>query len=49
MLNGPCGGVRDGLCEVDDFECVWVSIYKKLKEDGKEKELLKVRMPEVVE
>jgi ferredoxin len=32
LLNGPCGGVVDGQCEVDiDNSCAWVKIYEKLK------------------
>jgi methylenetetrahydrofolate reductase (NADPH) len=23
--NGPCGGTRDGKCEVYDFECIWAA------------------------
>jgi len=36
LVNGPCGGVRDGgKCEViADFACVWVTIYDKLKKEG---------------
>ncbi len=30
MLNGPCGGSEDGMCEVySDNPCVWEEIYKK--------------------
>ena len=38
--NGPCGGTRDGLCEVDDFECVWARAYDRLKYEGRELDLL---------
>jgi len=38
--NGPCGGTRDGLCEVDDFECIWARAYDRLKFEGKEMDLL---------
>ncbi|MFQ5441679.1 MAG: methylenetetrahydrofolate reductase C-terminal domain-containing protein [Thermodesulfobacteriota bacterium] len=32
LLNGPCGGVVDGQCEVDtENACAWVRIYKRLK------------------
>ena len=32
MLNGPCGGMNDGKCEVDsNNDCVWVLIYERLK------------------
>ncbi len=39
MLNGPCGGVHDGKCEVDrSKDCVWTLIYKSLlKKDNVEK------------
>jgi methylenetetrahydrofolate reductase (NADPH) len=40
--NGPCGGTRDGLCEVDGFgDCIWLRAYERLKHDGKELELLR--------
>ncbi len=38
--NGPCGGTRDGLCEVDDFECVWSRVYDRLKFAGHEQQML---------
>jgi methylenetetrahydrofolate reductase (NADPH) len=38
--NGPCGGTRDGLCEVDDFECIWSRAYDRLKFEGREQSLL---------
>jgi len=38
--NGPCGGTRDGKCEVDDFECIWARAYDRLKHEGREQELL---------
>ncbi len=32
LLNGPCGGMDQGNCEIDpDRECVWVKIYKRLE------------------
>lgn len=34
-MNGPCGGVFNGKCEVDrSNDCVWVAIYSKLKSQG---------------
>jgi len=31
LLNGPCGGVKDGRCEVDlERECTWVQIFHKM-------------------
>jgi len=29
--NGPCGGSRDGRCELDDKECLWARVYDRLK------------------
>lgn len=36
MLNGPCGGMHDGKCEVGDYQrdCAWVLIYNRLKDLG---------------
>ena len=35
LLNGPCGGSRDGKCEVSrDIECAWQLIYDRLKAIG---------------
>ncbi len=33
LMNGPCGGQIEGLCEVGDYTlpCAWVDIYKRLK------------------
>ena len=38
--NGPCGGTRDGKCEVDEFECIWSRAYDRLKYNGHEQSLL---------
>ena len=37
LMNGPCGGMVDGKCEVGNYErdCGWVLIYKRLKALGK--------------
>jgi hypothetical protein len=36
MLNGPCGGVADGKCEVNtDNDCAWVLIFDRLKAQGR--------------
>jgi hypothetical protein len=35
LLNGPCGGAKDGKCEVDrERDCAWELIYNRLKELG---------------
>jgi methylenetetrahydrofolate reductase (NADH) len=38
--NGPCGGTRDGLCEVYDTECIWSEAYERLKAYGEEEAML---------
>ncbi|HVU35657.1 MAG TPA: methylenetetrahydrofolate reductase C-terminal domain-containing protein [Opitutaceae bacterium] len=38
--NGPCGGTRDGQCEVADVECMWSIAYDRLKAEGRAEELL---------
>jgi hypothetical protein len=33
LLNGPCGGQKEGKCEVDpEKDCGWALIYERLKE-----------------
>jgi methylenetetrahydrofolate reductase (NADH) len=39
--NGPCGGTRDGHCEVEGFgDCIWLRAYERLKYNGNEQQLL---------
>ena len=36
LLNGQCGGAKNGKCEVDpNMECGWERIYQKLKKLGR--------------
>jgi ferredoxin len=36
LVNGPCGGYRDGKCEVDPIrDCAWIQIYERLKKMGR--------------
>jgi hypothetical protein len=36
LLNGPCGGAKDGKCEADpDRDCGWVMIYERLRALGR--------------
>jgi ferredoxin len=36
LVNGPCGGARQGKCEVDpEKDCAWVLIYQRLKQLGR--------------
>ncbi|MCF7955109.1 MAG: methylenetetrahydrofolate reductase C-terminal domain-containing protein [Phycisphaerae bacterium] len=46
LLNGPCGGSSNGVCEVDkDTPCVWQLIYDRLEKIGKLDNLMVVREP----
>ena len=36
LVNGQCGGSKDGRCEVDpDMECGWERIYRRLAQVGR--------------
>lgn len=46
MLNGPCGGTRNGKCELaTDMDCVWVRIYEQLKTKQRSQQLLEIQPP----
>lgn len=46
LLNGPCGGVDKGKCEVDkDKDCAWVLIYKELEKRKKLGQFKKIQAP----
>ncbi|MBR2889851.1 MAG: methylenetetrahydrofolate reductase C-terminal domain-containing protein [Oscillospiraceae bacterium] len=35
LVNGPCGGQKNGKCEVDpENDCAWILIYKRLEKLG---------------
>ena len=35
LVNGPCGGQKNGKCEVNpENDCAWIKIYKRLEEIG---------------
>lgn len=35
MLNGPCGGYKEGRCEVNpERRCIWIAIYEILERRG---------------
>lgn len=38
--NGPCGGTRQGLCEIGDKDCIWARAYDRLKAYGQEEQML---------
>lgn len=36
LVNGQCGGAKEGRCEVDkDMECGWERIYRRLEKQGR--------------
>lgn len=36
LVNGPCGGTKDGKCEVDpEMDCGWERIYRRLEALGR--------------
>jgi ferredoxin len=50
LMNGPCGGSHDGLCEVttpekEEIECAWALIWERLKAQGREELMFTERPP----
>ena len=47
LLNGPCGGSRDGCCEVDpkNTPCGWHLIYERLEKRGRLDAMDAIREP----
>ncbi|MCX7667914.1 MAG: methylenetetrahydrofolate reductase C-terminal domain-containing protein [Atribacterota bacterium] len=46
LLNGPCGGSKEGKCEVKpERDCAWQLIYDRMKAQGRLKELLSIQPP----
>lgn len=46
LLNGPCGGMNKGKCEVDnERDCAWALIYKESEKRGKLNEFKKIQAP----
>jgi ferredoxin len=44
LLNGPCGGAKNGKCEVSSTrDCAWEVIYERLRQEGKLNNLRKRR------
>ncbi|MGE5308288.1 MAG: methylenetetrahydrofolate reductase C-terminal domain-containing protein [Deltaproteobacteria bacterium] len=44
ILNGPCGGMDKGKCELDkERDCAWVLIYKEMEKRGKLDVFRKIR------
>lgn len=47
LVNGPCGGMMNGKCEVGGYvrECAWILIWERLKNQGRMKLFQKRRAP----
>ena len=46
LMNGPCGGTKDGKCEVSkDIDCAWYLIVKRMEALGRTAELTEVIPP----
>lgn len=41
LLNGQCGGAKDGKCEIDPKkDCAWENIYQRLEKQGRQQEFI---------
>jgi ferredoxin len=46
ILVGPCGGCKDGKCEVSpDIPCAWVKIYERMKKIDQLQEFCDTTLP----
>lgn len=46
LLNGPCGGMNKGKCELDpDRDCVWALIYKEAQKNNSLDAFKKIQPP----
>jgi ferredoxin len=46
LLNGPCGGSQNGICEIGhDTPCAWQLIYDRLKAQDRLQVLLELQPP----
>lgn len=46
LVNGPCGGTNDGMCEIDkNKDCAWTLIYKRLKDLDRLDAMRKLQKP----
>lgn len=44
LLNGPCGGSQNGMCEVGDgIPCAWALIYERMERRGEVAHLLSIQ------
>ena len=44
MRNGPCGGTKNGECEVVVKPCIWTAVFERAKSAGRLEDL-KVYIP----
>ena len=43
-MNGPCGGQKNGKCEVDpENPCAWIKIYERLQACGEVEKISQIR------
>ncbi|MFC2060157.1 methylenetetrahydrofolate reductase C-terminal domain-containing protein [Chloroflexota bacterium] len=46
LLNGACGGNKNGKCELDpERDCAWILLYEQLEKRGKLEALKEFRLP----
>jgi hypothetical protein len=46
LLNGPCGGSQNGVCEIDaETPCAWQLIYERMDARGQLDRLLEIQPP----
>ena len=46
LLNGPCGGSQDRVCEINpDIPCAWQLIWERALELGRVEQLLEIQPP----
>ena len=46
LLNGPCGGSQNGVCEIDpDVPCAWQLIWERAEKLGRIDNLLEIQPP----
>ncbi|AEE90742.1 methylenetetrahydrofolate reductase C-terminal domain-containing protein [Tepidanaerobacter acetatoxydans] len=46
LLNGPCGGAKNGKCEINpENDCAWILIYNRLKDLDMLNTLLEIKPP----
>ncbi|RJQ53686.1 MAG: 5,10-methylenetetrahydrofolate reductase [Actinobacteria bacterium] len=46
LLNGPCGGMRDGVCEIDaEQPCAWALIYERLDRQRRVAKMREIAAP----